>query len=157
MQQICIPNGVPNRGLWERLLEAERHVDRIAKQPISLAVLQEAIEAVARVKGVTVTLSVNTRTSALQVVKKDGPHRTPYEIEIKDGAFKVQSMHPGDMHTIVSTLSKRQHGTSPLAMQAYRAFICERGGSWRERGRSPVVTASSLLGTWLASLTTINE
>ena len=144
MQQICIPNGVPNRGLWERLLEAERHVDRIAKQPISLAVLQEAIEAVARVKGVTVTLSVNTRTSALQVVKKDGPHRTPYEIEIKDGAFKVQSMHPGDMHTIVlDTLQKAawyvaagDAGVPSLYLRAWRKL--EREG--KKPGRNGFIS-----------------
>lgn len=58
---------VPNAKIWQKLLEAERHVDSLANQPKSLAVLHEAIETVARAKGVA--LLVMAQPSLLHVLK----------------------------------------------------------------------------------------
>jgi hypothetical protein len=89
----------------EKLLEAERHVDRLASQPKSLAALHEAIETAARAKGVPVSMTAHP--SSLHVTRGGGRTWSENNIEIKDGSFHLNYMDLGDTGSVVfDTLPK---------------------------------------------------
>ena len=78
-------------GTRDRLLEAERYVDELESQPKSLGVLKDAIETIAKAKGLS--LSITEETSTLHV--KRGHHR--YNVWINESTYHVNWMVMADM------------------------------------------------------------